>query len=43
MRAKRFEWEGPDATATAIISRPSSLLPIEMTFTRGVAFSSRRM
>jgi len=29
--------------ATRIISRPSSLLPIEITFTRGDAFSSRRM
>jgi len=31
------------ATATAIISRPSSVLPIEKTFTRGVDFSSSRM
>ena len=29
-----------DDTATAIISRPSSVLPIENTFTRGLAFSS---
>ena len=32
-----------DATATAIISRPSSVWPIENTFTRGEAFSSIRM
>ena len=31
------------ATATAIISRPSSLFPIEKTFTRGEAASSARM
>jgi hypothetical protein len=29
--------------ATAIISRPSSVLPMEKTFTRGLAFSSMRM
>ena len=29
--------------ATAIISRPSSVFPIENTFTRGLAFSSMRM
>jgi hypothetical protein len=32
-----------EATATAIISRPSSVLPIERTFTRGLAASSIRM
>ena len=32
-----------DDTATAIISRPSSVVPIEKTFTRGLAFSSMRM
>ena len=32
-----------DEIATAIISRPSSVLPIEYTFTRGLAFSSMRM
>ena len=32
-----------DATATAIISRPSSVLPMLKTFTRGLAFSSMRM
>ena len=34
---------GASAIATAIISRPSSDLPIENTFTRGLAFSSMRM
>ena len=32
-----------DDTATAIISRPSSVFPIEYTFTRGLAFSTIRM
>ncbi len=32
-----------EATATAIISRPSSVLPMENTFTRGLAFASSRM
>ena len=32
-----------DDTATASISRPSSVLPIEYTFTRGLAFSTIRM
>ena len=31
---------GLELTATAIISRPSSDVPIENTFTRGLAFSS---
>ena len=38
-----FASSASDATATAIISRPSSVVPIEKTFTRGLAFSSRRM
>ncbi len=32
-----------DAIATAIISRPSSVVPIENTLARGLAFSSARM
>ena len=32
-----------DATATAIISRPSSVVPMENTFTRGDALASARM
>ena len=32
-----------DDTATAIISRPSSVFPIENTLARGLAFSSARM
>jgi hypothetical protein len=32
-----------EATATAIISRPSSVVPIEKTLTRGLLFSSIRM
>ena len=32
-----------DDTATAIISRPSSVVPMEYTFTRGLAFSRSRM
>ena len=38
-----FAMIASEATATAIISRPSSVLPIEKTFTRGLAFSSMRM
>ena len=38
-----FAISDSEATATAIISRPSSVFPMENTFTRGVAFSSRRM
>ena len=32
-----------DASATAIISRPSSVVPIEHTRTRGLDLASRRM
>ena len=32
-----------DAMATAIISRPSSVVPMLKTFTRGVDFASSRM
>src|ERR1051325_9430822 len=32
-----------EATATAIISRPSSVVPMENTLTRGVALARRRM
>ncbi len=38
-----FDMFASEVTATAIISRPSSVVPIEKTFTRGLAFSSKRM
>ena len=38
-----FAISSSDAIATAIISRPSSVIPIDNTFTRLVAFSSSRM
>ena len=41
--SSRFAISESDATATAIISRPSSEVPIEYTFTRGVALASMRM
>ena len=41
--ASSFAISASDATATAIISRPSSVVPIEKTFTRGVDFASSRM
>jgi len=40
--ASSFERFASDETATAIISRPSSVLPIENTFARGLAFSTIR-
>ena len=41
--ASSFAISASEATATAIISRPSSVVPIEKTFTRGVDLASSRM
>ena len=41
--ASRFLRLASEEMATAIISRPSSVVPMENTFTRGLAFSSKRM
>ena len=38
-----FAISASDATATAIISRPSSVVPIENTFARGVDLARSRM
>ncbi len=43
MFASSFAMRASDATATAIISRPSSVVPIVNTFTRGVDLASSRM